>query len=265
MLTPVPSNQSPPARPDGFPALSSPFQTYSVAPDLCLDARRAVCHAPTRTIVAADLHLGYAWAQRKAGLLLPLSSPDNTVDRLEALVDCYRPTQLVLLGDIVHRAVEVPALEDELCRLAQRLGSMCQLRLVIGNHDRKLAALLRKLRLTDAPLERSVAMGSHLLLHGDDFSSAANDNCVAVPGAGGLTVIGHEHPALRLGDGVTGSAKCPCFLIGPKLLIMPAFSSWAAGSPFQPNRFMSALARGEAFFKAVAILNGKLLPLPLDI
>src|SRR5690242_15053507 len=96
ILTPTPPDRTANAAEPGacLPTAFSPFQTYTLAQGLCLDARRALWYAPARTLVVADLHLGYAWAQRKAGLLLPLSPGDDTVDRLEALLDCYRPEQL---------------------------------------------------------------------------------------------------------------------------------------------------------------------------
>jgi metallophosphoesterase superfamily enzyme len=67
-----------------------------------------------------------------------------------------------------------------------------------------------------------------------------------------------------LGDGVTRAAKCPCFLIGRQLIVLPAFSSWAAGTILGADRFMSSLARQETFITAVAILNEKLLAVPLE-
>ena len=55
---------------------------FELKPDLVLDARRAVWLAAERTLVVADLHFGYVWAQRQNGQLLPLSASDDTAERL---------------------------------------------------------------------------------------------------------------------------------------------------------------------------------------
>jgi len=68
--------------------------------------------------------------------------------------------------------------------------------------------------------------------------------------------MGHEHPAISVGDGVTTSVKCPCFLISRRVIVLPAFSLWAAGGV--------EMALRERFDHAVAILGDKLLPIPLN-
>jgi metallophosphoesterase superfamily enzyme len=75
--------------------------------------------------------------------------------------------------------------------------------------------------------------------------------------------MGHEHPAIHLHDRVTTSVKCPCFLTGPRILILPAFSSWAAGSNVRSTPFLSAFAREALFSHAYAIVAGRILPVPL--
>jgi putative SbcD/Mre11-related phosphoesterase len=237
------------------------FSRHELLPGVWLDGRRALWLAEEQVLAVADLHLGYLWAQRRAGLLLPLSAPDDAIDRLIALQQCYQPRQCLVLGDIVHRAVELPAVVSELQRLVCSLGPNCQLRLVVGNHDRNLAELLAKLELNCA-LEEHVQIGHHRLFHGDD--PEANGNLKRGRAAGGLTIIGHEHPAVWVGDGVTTSAKCPCFLVGPRVLILPAFSQWAAGVSVTSGQFMGSIARGERFRTAVAILNERLLPIALS-
>lgn len=231
---------------------------------LVLDARRAVWLPGERTLAVADLHLGYAWAHRTAGNLLPVTAPDETVPRLLALVADYQPEKVVLLGDIVHRAVQAPALIDLLTALLRALRERAALGLVAGNHDRALASLLTQCGW-HAGLDCEWRCGDHLLLHGDESDPAfAQSRLDAVSGAGGRIVIGHEHPAITLGDGVATRVKCPCFLLAPNLLVLPAFSPWAAGSDVRARRWLSGYARAAAFEHAVAILGGKLLPVKMN-
>jgi metallophosphoesterase superfamily enzyme len=75
--------------------------------------------------------------------------------------------------------------------------------------------------------------------------------------------MGHEHPAIHLHDHVTTSVKCPCFLAGPRILVLPAFSGWAAGSNIRSSRFLSAFARHATFTHAYAILAERILPVSL--
>jgi metallophosphoesterase superfamily enzyme len=75
--------------------------------------------------------------------------------------------------------------------------------------------------------------------------------------------MGHEHPAINLRDGIATSVKCPCFLAGPRVLILPAFSQWSAGSNVRTASFLSAHARAATFTQAYAILAGRILPIPL--
>src|ERR1041384_2852866 len=102
-------------------------QRMIIGHGLVVDTRRALWLESHRTLVVADLHLGYAWAHRQAGQLLPVSRPDNCLERLSELIDDYRPTQLILLGDIVHRTVDAEALAIDLARLNQELGRKTRL------------------------------------------------------------------------------------------------------------------------------------------
>ncbi len=233
-------------------------------PGLWLDSGRAVWLAEPRVLIVADLHLGYAWAHRADGQLLPLSATEDTTERLLGLLNRYPARELVLLGDILHRAVEAPALYTELRWLTLNVGERTRLRLIGGNHDRHLASTLAAAGLA-MEINESLTIGPHLLLHGDgrDEESAA-DHLRICAQRGGRVILGHEHPAITLSDGVASSAKCPCFLAGPGILVLPAFSAWAAGSPVRDGNFLSHYARLSRFDRAVTVLAGKLLSVPVS-
>ncbi len=227
---------------------------HQLAPGLFLDARRAVWLERESVLAVADLHLGYVWAQRAEGNLLPLSAPDDALVRLAGLIREYRPREVVVLGDIVHRAVSLEPIREELrqlCRLCSELPET-RLQLLAGNHDRALAMLLRECKIA-LPLTPQARIGPHVFLHGDRPSADG------APGEGGRVFMGHEHPAISIGDGVAG-VKCPCFLVADDLVVLPAFSTWAAGGDVRGGRFMSALAQGARFTQAVAIMGERLLP-----
>jgi putative SbcD/Mre11-related phosphoesterase len=233
-------------------------------PGLWLDAARALWLAEPQVLVVADLHLGYAWAHRADGQLLPITAAEDTTERLLALLNRYPARELVLLGDLVHRAVEVPALYTELRWLALNVGERTRLRLVGGNHDRHLASTLAAAGLT-LEIDDSVTVGPHLLLHGDNQNeSSATGHLQECSQRGGRVIIGHEHPAITLSGGVASNVKCPCFLAAPGVLVLPAFSAWAAGSPIRDGCFLSHYARLSHFDRAVAVVADKLLPVRIS-
>jgi len=149
--------------------LQTVTSTHPLTPALHLDPRHVLWLPEERTLVAADLHLGYVWAHRHSGQLLPISAPDDTIDRLAGLVAEYRPAQLVLLGDIVHRAIPIPAIRDQLQSLASSLSSV-SVRWIAGNHDYRLQPLLRDSNLPGISLEPDLPIGSHFLTHGDPLA-----------------------------------------------------------------------------------------------
>jgi hypothetical protein len=247
---------------EGAEYLKISANIHRLAPGLQLDARHVLWLPEERALVVADLHLGYVWAHRHAGQLLPISAPDDTVERLVAIAAEYCPEQVVLLGDIVHRAVPVPAIREEMRGLSERLGAVA-IRWVAGNHDRDLEGLLRESGVAGVRLEQEAVLGPHLLTHGAEEDSAAAGRCLARLGDGGWLIMGHEHPAIHLHDGVTTSVKCPCFLAGSRILVLPAFSRWAAGANVRSLRFLSAFARDAVFSHAYAILGERILAVGL--
>jgi putative SbcD/Mre11-related phosphoesterase len=206
-----------------------------IEPGIWVDARRAIWFERLGILAVADLHIGYNWAHRAGGQMLPLHQPDDTIGRLHALRDFYKPSELLLLGDIVHRALPLPQIKVELQNLLQQLKGV---RLIAGNHDRFLEELIA------APLETEYIRASYRFVHGHLPSKHPE-----------RIVMGHEHPAISVGDGVATSVKCPCFLLSRKIIVLPAFSLWAAGS--------AEIALRERFQTAVAILGDKLLPIHL--
>ena len=216
-----------------------------------LDYRRAVYLEEERILCVADLHLGYAWAHRFSGQLMPLRGEEDLLGRLADLCSFYKPAHLAVLGDIVHQAVPVSEIADELQTLFIGLREICGLKLVLGNHDKKLKKLTA--HMSDLEFVPQIETETFLLTHGNTPARAPKDKFV---------LMGHEHPSISLGDGIR-SAKFPCFMVSKRVLLLPAFSLWAAGTDIRSYEFMSALAREARFTQAVAICGKKLLPVKL--
>src|SRR5262249_20317355 len=86
------------------------------------------------------------------------------------------------------------------------------LTVIQGNHDRTFLRAPRSDARAVSPLPITCAVGGWTIGHG---------HC---PLAGSRTISGHLHPVLK----VEGTCS-PCFLAGPDRIILPAFSSNAAG------------------------------------
>ncbi len=229
---------------------------------MLLDARRAVFLPGSRTLVVADLHLGYAWAKRVRGALLPVSAPDDTTARLMELQRDHGAKRIVVLGDVIHEAVALPVLEGLLREFCERLSIASEIVFCLGNHDRKLDRLMKGWKLPIA-CHRELELDSCCLLHGDTESLAAADGMAFRLDSPTRCLIGHEHPCIALDDGVSSRVRCPAFLFADDLLVLPAFSTWAAGCEVGRQPFLGPLARAARFHNAVACVGPRLLRLPL--
>lgn len=227
-----------------------------------LDARRAVVLPSEGVLSLADLHLGYSWVQRHRGALMPVTTPETTADRVSALVVDHKPRHLVILGDLVHQATRQQGVEEALDQLAGAIPTDVTWTVCAGNHDRNLGRLLERLP-RPVRLVPSVSMGGCLLHHGDTEPVWNTPETFSLEAAEPFHIIGHEHPALRLGDGVATETKVPCFIRSSEVLVVPAFSDWAAGCDIQRGAFLGPIAHGTRFHTAHACMGPRLLEIPL--
>lgn len=190
------------------PASAPPHPARAeVQPGVWLDSRLALWLAAERLLVVADLHWGYALSHRARGNLVPLWGDDDLTRRLDALIADYAPAGLVWLGDIVHAAEGGAAAEAFL-----RTATVPVTR-IAGNHDRRWAGAT----------VRSVTCGRYFFHHGDTALQPPPDT---------VEIVGHHHPAVICGDQAGTRLKLPALVANPARLILPAFSPWAGGSPW---------------------------------
>lgn len=203
-----------------------------------------------RTLVVADLHLGYGWAQRRRGELGPLVEGDAR-ERLLGLLEAGRPERLVLAGDIVHAprpaAEERRVIEQTLGTLAGRAELVC----VLGNHDRAFVE-----EFPQFPAAREWRTAGVRVIHGDVLPAG--------PEEGVVTVVGHFHPVVRVRTASGASQRMTAFVEGRGLVVLPAFSAFSAGCDMR--REMPAELRswfGESEVRAVVTDGTRLLPVKI--
>ena len=193
------------------PELSSPAPVRTeIQPGMWLDSRLALWLSHERVLVVADLHWGYAASHRARGNLVPWWGDEDIEERLHALLDDYHPAEMIWLGDCVHAAEGATRAEAFLRKASVPVTALA------GNHDR---------RWRSAAVS-SIVRGSYFFHHGDR-SPVRPPQCVEV--------IGHFHPAVSWGDGAGSRLKLPALVVGRRRVILPAFSPWAAGTPWSAS------------------------------
>ncbi len=188
-----------------------------------------------RTLFVADLHLGKAAAFRAGGVPLPRGSTANDLGRLTALIEASGAMRLVVLGDFLHaKDGVVPALDRAFRAWRERHASVA-LTLVRGNHDAKAG---------DPPRawEIEVVGEPHAL---PPFLAC---HAPVVPRTG-YALCGHVHPGVRRSGRAGESLRLPCFVLGRRRAILPAFGRMTGLATVSPaaDETLVAIAGRELF------------------
>jgi DNA ligase-associated metallophosphoesterase len=200
-----------------------------------LHADRALHWPGGRALFVADVHLGKAAAFRAGGVPLPRGTTGNDLARISALVAATNARTLVVLGDFLHaRAGRVPALDDAFIRWREAHADL-EVVIVRGNHDA---------RAGDPPASWRVACVS--APHPMPPFLACHEP-VAPPT--GYALCGHVHPGVVLSEIAGPAARLPCFVIGTRRAILPAFGGFTgvAAPPAMANDTIVAIAGPRLF------------------
>ncbi|MEM3851755.1 MAG: metallophosphoesterase [Methanomassiliicoccales archaeon] len=198
--------------------------------DVILSALSCAYFPSQETVCISDLHLGYELYMESEGVFLPRLQVKLEMERMENILQHYRPARIVINGDLKQEfGRSSPQEWIEIRRLFEFLLSKTKVVVVRGNHDNYLLSIASKF---DIGVVDSYKAGDILFAHGDiliDRKDAA------------LIVIGHEHPAIRVRDAVGAQVKFPAFLYlaSTNVLVLPAFSPFAAG--------VDAISESETF------------------
>jgi hypothetical protein len=193
------------------------MRLVEIAEGRFVHASGALWLAGPRTLLVADLHLGFAWAQRRKGELGPLLGGDVAV-RLRETMEELSPEEGVLLGDVVH--APRPAEEERrfVERVLHEMSGRARMIVVRGNHDR---AFVRDFGRLGIPVVTEWRIGNLVAVHGDRIPSlAANEH----------VVLGHFHPVVGIRDAAGAKRKVRAVLAGAQATVLPSFSPFAAGS-----------------------------------
>ncbi|MEM4704205.1 MAG: metallophosphoesterase [Candidatus Bathyarchaeia archaeon] len=222
----------------------------------------------TRTLVIADLHIGWELALSQKGIHVPTQTP-KLLQRLTSLLSDCKPQKLLVLGDVKHTVATAEIGEwrdvpDFFSQIRRYVDEIC---IVRGNHDGNLEPLL--------PQDPKISLAANAVcdgigfFHGHQWPSLEMLNCKTL-------VMGHVHPVISFRDpsgfriikqvwvraacdkaklarvllerqnGKSGSERAMreqrC--VKPKteqLFIMPSFNDFLGGKPLNEKR----LTQGE--------------------
>lgn len=202
--------------------------------DLVALASGALHWPAERLLVVSDLHFGKSERlARRGGALLPPFETRDTLQRLDADLECSGARRVICLGDSFDDLQAAEAMETSDQLWLTRLMAGRDWIWIEGNHDAGPFALGGSHR-------DKVQIGPLTFRH------------IATPQT--LEVSGHYHPKLRLAGQVRR-----CFLLDQSRVILPAYGSYTGGL-WSHDAALTTLMQPQAL--AVAI--GKTaLPLPM--
>jgi DNA ligase-associated metallophosphoesterase len=184
-------------------------------------AQKAMYWPRERTLVVADIHFGKAAAFRSLGVPVPAGTTNENLARLDLLIARYGVARVVFLGDFLHsKAAHARATQAALLDWRRRHPGLALI-LVRGNHDRHAGdpAAALDIALADEPF----MLGPFACCHHPDLA------------APGYVLAGHVHPVYMLATRFD-ALRLPCFVAGPRRMILPSFGAFTGGYVITPER-----------------------------
>ncbi len=146
----------------------------------------------TKTLLIADPHLGWETSLQEKGIHVPSQTP-KILNKLSAIINKYKPHQLVILGDVKYSVIsseigEWHDIPDFFAKLQRDVGDIAVIR---GNHDANIEPLLpENVQLLPAT---GAVFGGIGVFHGHKWPSPALLKCKTL-------VMGHLHPLVVFRD-----------------------------------------------------------------
>lgn len=184
-------------------------------------AQRAMFWPRERALFVADIHLGKAASFRAGGVPVPRGATATDLQRLTDVIARTHAQSLYVLGDFLHAAAgRVDAL-DTAFMTWRAAHSHVALTLVRGNHDAKAG---------DPPARWNVAVVTEphpvapfLLCH------------LPLDPTTGYALCGHVHPGAWVSGAGYESVRLPCFVLGRRRALLPAFGRFTGLATVQPK------------------------------
>lgn len=187
---------------------------------LILLPQKAIFWEKESALLIADLHLGKVAHFRKYGVALPPQSEDKNWQTLSRLIRKWSPKKLIILGDLFHSQYNDQW--ENFVDMTDRYSDVEWI-LVKGNHDVLRERHYQRSNLKIHPY--ALKMPPFLLTHEPDeiFDDL-------------YTLCGHIHPGIRMTGQGRQSLRLPCFFLGSKVGILPAFGVFTGLHVLHPEQ-----------------------------
>jgi uncharacterized protein len=200
--------------------------------EIYLLPQKAIFFSTTKQLILSDVHLGKTTHFRKQGLAIPLEAQFEDLLILENLIDTWKPSTVLILGDLFHSDfnTEWHNFEHFLSKFTH-----VQFVLVKGNHD-----------IINFNENAILNFSTTILLEDDNFtyqhfSAEANDK---------INFCGHTHPMIQIKLKGKQYYRLPCFFINNNNVTLPAFGKLTGGFVVEKNKHNTIYAiGGDAVFE----------------
>ena len=195
-----------------------------------LSANRTIFWEEQKSLILSDLHVGKSGHFRKNGIGIPQNMLNEDMQRLTAEIQFYKPTRLIVVGDLFHSHSNKE--HDLFLKWRQSLPDL-HIDLVLGNHD-----ILQKEKYREADIlvhEGSYNIDPFIFTHNIcDLADDDENYCFS----------GHIHPGITIRGVGKQSLRLPCFYFNEQYAVLPAFGKFTGTQPIKPlqNDSIFALA-----------------------
>jgi uncharacterized protein len=190
--------------------------------DVRLLPERALFWPRACTLVVADVHWGKAATFRAAGIPIPGGTTGEDLARLDAALQHTGARRLLVLGDLFHaKAGRVATRTLAELRGWRERCTRLEIQLVRGNHDRHAGDPPEDLRIN--------CVGSPAFLPPFVLRHEPRDS------AEGYTLAGHLHPGVVVSGPGLQRERLPCFLVRPRVTVLPSFGSFTGTASVMPQ------------------------------
>ena len=173
---------------------------------------RAVYWPKEKSLFIADTHFGKAATFRKVGIPVSEHTTEEDCERLSKLVEGTGAEKLIILGDFLHaRAGRAQPVRNQLFDWRDQHKQL-NIVLIRGNHDNQSGDPWQELDIECMPDPTEMERWDlrHLPVE-----------CPTRP-----YLAGHLHPGYRLSGTGRDTLRSPCWVIGEKRIILPAFGGF---------------------------------------
>ena len=175
-----------------------------------------------KALILSDLHLGKTGHFRKAGIAVPQAVFKEDMQRLFSLIQHYKPSQLIIIGDMFHSHGNKE--HDLFLKWRNDLAAL-PFNLVKGNHDILKNEWYQTAGIT--VINEQLTTGQFVFTH---------DIADCEPCATHYTFSGHIHPGVSISGLSRQHLHFPCFYFVEQYAVLPAFSRFTGTYPIKKKK-----------------------------